>query len=180
MFVLVGQVALPDCDVGVAASDIVASFSGCCGQRCMAASVLLLVGEQPDLVKLIVDKSAALKPGTVRSDHLRIGTCDTSCFKGFVVFGEPAVEEGVVGYVPCVVLASTRLACVAVWWVACSVGQGAGQVGPIIDAAGKARCIKYISEAEANGATILLDGRTWCDRSPGNWVSAPLCAHLVW
>ena len=75
MFVLVGQVALPDCDVGVAASDIVASFSGCCGQRCMAASVLLLVGEQPDLVKLIVDKSAALKPGTVRGDRLRAHSC---------------------------------------------------------------------------------------------------------
>ena len=52
----------------------------------------------------------------------------------------------------------------------CLLLQGAGQVGPIIDVAGKERCIKYISEAEANGATILLDGRSWCDRSPGNWV----------
>ena len=64
-FVCVHQVALPDCDVGVASSDIVASFSGCCGQRCMAASVLLPVGDQPALLKQIVDKAAALKPGTV-------------------------------------------------------------------------------------------------------------------
>lgn len=36
-------VALPDCDVGMAARDIVASFAGCCGQRCMAASALVVV-----------------------------------------------------------------------------------------------------------------------------------------
>ena len=37
--------ALPDCDVGMASRDIVASFAGCCGQRCMAASALVLVGD---------------------------------------------------------------------------------------------------------------------------------------
>lgn len=57
-------VALPDCDTEGAATDIVASFAGCCGQRCMAASVLVLVGDTGDLLKKVVDKSAALKPGT--------------------------------------------------------------------------------------------------------------------
>ena len=38
-------VALPDCDAEMCARDIVASFAGCAGQRCMAASVLLLVGD---------------------------------------------------------------------------------------------------------------------------------------
>jgi acyl-CoA reductase-like NAD-dependent aldehyde dehydrogenase len=38
-------IAVPDCDVGMAARDIVASFAGCAGQRCMAASVLVLVGK---------------------------------------------------------------------------------------------------------------------------------------
>jgi malonate-semialdehyde dehydrogenase (acetylating) / methylmalonate-semialdehyde dehydrogenase len=38
-------IAVPDCDVGMAARDIVASFAGCAGQRCMAASVLILVGK---------------------------------------------------------------------------------------------------------------------------------------
>lgn len=28
-------IALPDCDVGMTTRDIVASFAGCCGQRCM-------------------------------------------------------------------------------------------------------------------------------------------------
>lgn len=56
-------VALPDCDIGMASRDIVASFAGCCGQRCMAASVLVLVGEQPDLLAEIVRQAAALAPG---------------------------------------------------------------------------------------------------------------------
>jgi len=37
--------ALPDCDVSMVSRDIVASFAGCAGQRCMAASVLILVGD---------------------------------------------------------------------------------------------------------------------------------------
>jgi malonate-semialdehyde dehydrogenase (acetylating)/methylmalonate-semialdehyde dehydrogenase len=38
-------VALPDCDAESAAHDIVSSFAGAAGQRCMAASVLVLVGD---------------------------------------------------------------------------------------------------------------------------------------
>jgi malonate-semialdehyde dehydrogenase (acetylating)/methylmalonate-semialdehyde dehydrogenase len=38
-------IALADCDVPMAARDIVASFAGCCGQRCMAASVLIIVDD---------------------------------------------------------------------------------------------------------------------------------------
>jgi methylmalonic acid semialdehyde dehydrogenase len=64
-------IAVPDCDVGMAARDIVASFAGCCGQRCMAASVLVLVdnneeGGNPvlnELLDAVVKLSAALKPG---------------------------------------------------------------------------------------------------------------------
>eukprot|EP00743_Colponemidia_sp_Colp-15_P000710 GILK01000788.1.p1 GENE.GILK01000788.1~~GILK01000788.1.p1 ORF type:complete len:507 (+),score=90.14 GILK01000788.1:51-1523(+) len=56
-------VALPDADIEMTANDIVASFTGCAGQRCMAASALLVVGQQDELVKRIVDKAAALQPG---------------------------------------------------------------------------------------------------------------------
>ncbi|KAJ1562045.1 hypothetical protein HK405_000407, partial [Cladochytrium tenue] len=56
-------VAYPDCDVEMASTDIVNSFTGCAGQRCMAASVLLLIGPQPALLKRIVEKAAALTPG---------------------------------------------------------------------------------------------------------------------
>lgn len=56
-------VALPDCDAEMAAQDIVASYAGCAGQRCMAASVLILVGEQPALLDSLVSRSAVLKAG---------------------------------------------------------------------------------------------------------------------
>jgi acyl-CoA reductase-like NAD-dependent aldehyde dehydrogenase len=57
-------VALPDCDKSGAASDIVASFAGCAGQRCMAASVLLLVGNQEELLQLIVKQASEILPGS--------------------------------------------------------------------------------------------------------------------
>ncbi len=56
-------VALQDADAGMAARDIVASFAGCAGQRCMAASVLIVVGENPALIDQIVSAASALKPG---------------------------------------------------------------------------------------------------------------------
>jgi malonate-semialdehyde dehydrogenase (acetylating)/methylmalonate-semialdehyde dehydrogenase len=56
-------VALPDCHLEDAASDIFVSFAGCAGQRCMAASVLLLVEPQDDLVAAIVDASKKIVPG---------------------------------------------------------------------------------------------------------------------
>ncbi|KAJ2800449.1 aldehyde dehydrogenase (NADP(+)) ald6 [Coemansia guatemalensis] len=55
-------VALPDCDVEMTAQDVVASFTGCAGERCMAASVLLVVGDQPALIDRIVAKARALRP----------------------------------------------------------------------------------------------------------------------
>ena len=51
-------VALPDADVGMTSRDVVASFAGCCGQRCMAASVLLVVappGEEAASQALIAE-----------------------------------------------------------------------------------------------------------------------------
>lgn len=63
-------IAMPDCDGDMAARDIVASFAGCCGQRCMAASVLVLVEEGengPDAVAAVLQKiiavSSVLVPG---------------------------------------------------------------------------------------------------------------------
>jgi malonate-semialdehyde dehydrogenase (acetylating)/methylmalonate-semialdehyde dehydrogenase len=61
-------IALPDCDVGMTCKDVVASFAGCCGQRCMAASVLLVMrdgGNEDQLINEIVAASGALKPGQV-------------------------------------------------------------------------------------------------------------------
>ena len=60
--------ALGDCAVDGASSDIVASFAGCAGQRCMAASVLLCVGENTALLDAIVAKAGALVAGTAQGN----------------------------------------------------------------------------------------------------------------
>ncbi|KAF0718317.1 Aste57867_1768 [Aphanomyces stellatus] len=57
-------VALPDAPIDATARDIVASFAGCAGQRCMAASVLLLVGNCDALVAAVVAKAKSLTRGT--------------------------------------------------------------------------------------------------------------------
>ena len=56
-------VAVKDCNINMTSTDIVNSFTGCSGQRCMAASVLLLVEEQNELLKEVINKSSQLKPG---------------------------------------------------------------------------------------------------------------------
>mmetsp|Transcript_11123 Transcript_11123/g.33053 ORF Transcript_11123/g.33053 Transcript_11123/m.33053 type:complete len:317 (+) Transcript_11123:742-1692(+) len=103
-------VSAPDRNLEMAASDIVASFAGCSGQRCMAASVLITIGEQPELVDLVVRKSASLKKG----------------------------QEG-------------------------------GCVGPVIDEASRDKITRIITSAEADGAEVVLDGRSWASES-GTWV----------
>jgi len=59
-------VAAPDADLEMASSDIVASFAGCAGQRCMAASVLLTLGAQPALVGKVVQKASAIRMGQAK------------------------------------------------------------------------------------------------------------------
>ncbi len=56
-------VVVPDADPEMAASNIVASVTGCCGQRCMAASVLLAVGDVDNVISLVKAKMQALIPG---------------------------------------------------------------------------------------------------------------------
>src|SRR5271170_2429209 len=56
-------VAAPDCNIKVTAQDIVNSYSGCAGERCMAASVLLTIGQQSTLIDKIIELSKAIQPG---------------------------------------------------------------------------------------------------------------------
>jgi malonate-semialdehyde dehydrogenase (acetylating)/methylmalonate-semialdehyde dehydrogenase len=46
-------ILVPDADPEVAVENIVASFTGCAGQRCMAASVLLAVGDPAEIDPLL-------------------------------------------------------------------------------------------------------------------------------
>lgn len=112
-------VALPDCDMNETAKDVVVSFAGCAGQRCMAASVLLVVGDQKPLIDMIVDKASKIE-----------------------------------------------------------AGNGPSQLGPVIDSASYSKIMKYINEAEACGAEILLDGRSWEGaNSTGHWIGPTVILH---
>jgi methylmalonic acid semialdehyde dehydrogenase len=112
------MVALPDCNPDMASSDIMASFAGCSGQRCMAATVLLMVGDCEDVLAKLIEKASKLTAG---------------CEKG--------------------------------------------QVGPVIDSVSQKNILKYINEAEAGGAKILLDGRSWADKEKGTWVGPTIIMH---
>lgn len=56
-------IAAGDADVDMAAKDIVASFTGMAGQRCMAASVLVLLAGGDKLLERIVEEARRVVPG---------------------------------------------------------------------------------------------------------------------
>jgi len=56
-------VLLPDADPEIAGRGISDSFTGCAGQRCMAASVLLAVGDTQKQIDAIVARASSLKLG---------------------------------------------------------------------------------------------------------------------
>ncbi len=88
---------LPDAHPEMTASNIIASMSGCAGQRCMAASVMVGVSQIQHIIDRMVELAKDIVPGT--------------------------------------------------------------NLGSIISAEAKERIEDYISQAEADGAKILLDGR---------------------
>src|SRR6478736_632705 len=90
-------IVMPDADREMAATNIVASMSGCAGQRCMAASVMVAVSKTDHIIERMADVARAMVPGR--------------------------------------------------------------DVGPVISAAAKERITRYIDEAEARGAKVLVDGR---------------------
>jgi malonate-semialdehyde dehydrogenase (acetylating)/methylmalonate-semialdehyde dehydrogenase len=56
-------VVMPDADPEITASNVVASAYGCAGQRCMAASVLILVGKSDHILEKIVHEASTIKAG---------------------------------------------------------------------------------------------------------------------
>jgi len=119
-------IALPDCDVEGTSSDVVVSYAGCAGQRCMAASVLLIVGDEEDthqkaLLQNVIEKAAKIQPGTEQ-----------------------------------------------------------GKMGPVIDDHSLKKILSYIERSEKEGATILLDGRSWMSEmanTKGNWIGPTVILH---
>jgi len=89
-------VALPDCELQATAADIVASFTGCCGQRCMAASVLLALDTQEGfcdrLVEQVVSVCAGLRPGQGKNDMGPL--IDAAALARVVAYVEGAEKRG--------------------------------------------------------------------------------------
>jgi malonate-semialdehyde dehydrogenase (acetylating)/methylmalonate-semialdehyde dehydrogenase len=88
---------LPDAKPDMTAQNVAASMSGCAGQRCMAASAMVAVGDVDAIIEKICSEARKIVPGT--------------------------------------------------------------NLGAVIDKAAKEKIIRYITEAEQQGAKILVDGR---------------------
>ena len=56
-------IAVPDADQAMTAKNVTSSATGCAGQRCMAASVLILVGGCDHLLEAICDEMRRVIPG---------------------------------------------------------------------------------------------------------------------
>ena len=109
---------LPDANPEMTSTNIVASMSGCAGQRCMAASVMLAISDTDHIVRRMVEHARTVVPGE--------------------------------------------------------------NLGPVISLEAKQRIERYIGEAEAAGATMLLDGRnaTVPGREGGYWVGPTILDHV--
>ena len=105
-------IVMPDAEPEMTSSNVAASMSGCTGQRCMAASVMVAVGGTDDIVARVVAHARALVPGET--------------------------------------------------------------LGPVITREARERIRRYVDEAEAAGARVLLDGRdvTVPGREGGFWIGA--------
>lgn len=103
-------IVMPDAEPDMTSSNVVASMSGCAGQRCMAASVMMAVGKSDHIIERMV-----------------------SVIKGITI-------------------------------------------GPVISRDAKQRIERYITEAEEQGAKVLVDGRG--DDKPGFWVGPTLIDHV--
>ncbi len=109
---------MPDAIPGMTAQNVAASMSGCAGQRCMAASAMVAVGETDHIIRKIVEEAKK------------------------IVAGE--------------------------------------NLGAVINKASKERIEKYITEAEEQGATILLDGRGTkvAGKEQGTYVGPTVIDHV--
>ena len=118
------MVVLPDADIDLAADSAVSAAYGSAGERCMAISVVVAVGEVAEpLVKAISD----------RIDNLKIGS----------------------GMHP------------------------DSEMGPLISEEHRSRVVGYIDSGEAEGATVVCDGRMYSPEQKGYYVGATLLDNVT-
>ena len=109
---------LPDAIPGMTAQNVAASMSGCAGQRCMAASAMIGVGDVDDIINKICDEARKIIPGE--------------------------------------------------------------NLGPVINKESQKRIEQYITDAEKDGATILVDGRNTIvkGKENGTYIGPTVIDHV--
>ena len=110
-------IVVPDADVALTAENVMASFAGCAGQRCMAASVMVAVGQVDHIIEAIAQQARAVKLG-----H---------------------------------------------------------DLGPVTTQDARERIVGYIDQAQAQGATVLVDGRGQQADEGGYWVGPTILDHVT-
>lgn len=112
-------IVMPDADLEMTSSNVVASMSGCAGQRCMAASVMVAVSETDHIIQRMVDQVATIVPGN--------------------------------------------------------------NLGPVISPEARTRIEGFIAEAEAAGATVLVDGRQTVvpGKEGGYYIGPTIIDHVT-
>ncbi len=110
---------LPDANPSMTATNVTASMSGCAGQRCMAASAMLAVGNVDPIIEQICDEARKIIPGK--------------------------------------------------------------NLGAVISRAAKERIEGYITQAERDGAKILVDGRGAVveGKEGGTYVGPTVIDHVT-
>jgi malonate-semialdehyde dehydrogenase (acetylating) / methylmalonate-semialdehyde dehydrogenase len=69
-------IVTPDADPSLTAQAVLDSFTGCAGQRCMAASVMVAVGEVQHIIDEVARKARALQLGTQMGAIIDRGSVD--------------------------------------------------------------------------------------------------------
>jgi malonate-semialdehyde dehydrogenase (acetylating)/methylmalonate-semialdehyde dehydrogenase len=112
-------IVMPDADLEMTSSNVVASMTGCAGQRCMAASVMVAVADTDHVIRRMVTDARAIVPGA--------------------------------------------------------------NLGPVISAAARQRIERYVTEAEAAGATVLVDGRQTVvtGKEDGFYIGPTILDHVT-
>lgn len=90
------MVVMPDCDIAFAADSAVSAAFGAAGQRCMAISVMVAVGDVADpLVAAIRERAATVKIGNVGASDAQLGPVITQDSRDRITgFVANAASEG--------------------------------------------------------------------------------------
>ncbi|KAH9270503.1 hypothetical protein BASA83_007315 [Batrachochytrium salamandrivorans] len=162
-------VAYSDRNLEMASNDIVASFTGCAGQRCMAASVLLTIGPQPDLLELLVAKSAAFKPGQAKGEVKVMGPVIDAASKSKILSYIKRSEESGAR-----ILLDGRTG----HWESASAASTTADVGGyqcILQVASKEDAIAIENACEYGNAASIYT----CDGGVAEWFSKRFSAGMI-